>query len=86
METAVPFPSPFARLYLAARVKLGNDLPQKIPVEVGIDFGGGDAGVAQHFLHGAQVGPAFYEVRGEGVAQRVRADGFAQAGLLGQLS
>lgn len=40
-------------LRLAARMEFGDDLPQVIPVEVGINFGGGDAGMAQHFLHRA---------------------------------
>jgi hypothetical protein len=38
---------------LASGVKLGDYLPQVITVEVGIDFGGCDGDVAQHFLHRA---------------------------------
>lgn len=40
-------------------------------VEVGVDFGGGDAGVAQEFLQDAEVDPRFQEMGGEGVTQGV---------------
>ncbi len=39
---------------LKCRVKLLQRAAQKIAVEVGIDFCGGNAFVAQHFLHGPQ--------------------------------
>ena len=38
---------------------------------VGVDLGGGDVGMTQH-LDTAQVGAAFQQVAGEGVAQHVR--------------
>ena len=40
-------------------------------VEVGVELGGADAFVAQHHLYGAQVGAAFEQVGGEGVAEGV---------------
>ena len=41
-------------------------------VYVHVDLGGVDALVAQHLLNGTQVGTAFEEMRGEGVAEGVR--------------
>ena len=42
-------------------------------IDVGVNLRGADAGVAEHFLHLAQVGAAGQQVRGETVAQSVRA-------------
>ena len=42
-------------------------------VDVRVDLRRRDAGVAEHFLHLPQVGAAGEQVRGEAVAQRVRA-------------
>ena len=39
--------------------------------------------MAQHLLHGPEVGPAFEQVRGEGVAQGVRRDVVGQSRLAG---
>src|SRR2546422_4580656 len=39
-----------------------------------VQLGGRQVRVPEHFLHGAQVRPAFEQVRGERVAQRVRRD------------
>jgi hypothetical protein len=38
-------------------------------VDVGVDLRGGDAGVAEHFLHLAQVGAAGEQMRCECMAQ-----------------
>ena len=43
-------------------------------VDVGVDFGGEDGFVAEHFLDDAEVGAAFDEVGGEGVAEGVGGD------------
>jgi hypothetical protein len=48
--------------------------PSALARDVGVDLRGGDVGVAQQQLHHAQVGAVVDEVRGEGVAQRVRRD------------
>src|SRR5512136_1327946 len=48
------------------------DLLQSILRDVGIDLGGGDVGVAQHHLDGADVRTTLQEVGGKGVAQGVR--------------
>ena len=49
-----------------------------------VDFCRADAGVAEHLLHGEQVGAAFEEVGGEAVAEGMRTDGFGDAVFLGQ--
>lgn len=43
---------------LTPRVECPVDLLQVSPVEVGVELGGGDAGVAEHLLDGPQVCPA----------------------------
>jgi len=40
-------------------------------VDVEVDFGSGDAFVAHHLLDGAQVGSAFEQMGGEGVAEHL---------------
>src|SRR5690606_15007593 len=66
-------------------VKIGP--AQVLPGHVGVDLGGGDAGVTQEFLDGAQVGAALEHVGGEGVPQGMRRDppvGPGAAGVPGQ--
>ena len=48
-------------------------------------LGRGDGGVAQHFLNGAQIGPVLYEMRREGVPERMRRDRFKDPGLFCRL-
>jgi hypothetical protein len=60
-------------------------IPQIIPVEMRIDLRGGDAFVAEHFLYGAEVGAAFHEMGGEGVAEGVWRDAFGDARFLCQV-
>ena len=57
---------------------------EEFAVDVGVDFGGGD-GVAEHFLDGAEVGTAFDEMGGEGVAEGMGGNGFFDAGFFGEL-
>ncbi len=52
-------------------------------VDVGVDFGGGDAFVAEHFLDKAEVGAALDEVGREGVAEGVGGDFLADVGYEG---
>jgi hypothetical protein len=47
----------------------------------GCDGGGGDVGMPQQHLHRAQIGAVVEQVGGEGVAQRVRRQRRADAGL-----
>lgn len=58
--------------------------------EVGVDLGGGDGAVPEHFLHGADVGAVNEQFGGVAVAQGMRCDllgdsgfesGFADDGL-----
>ena len=48
-------------------------------VDVGVDFGGEDALVTEHFLHDAQVGAVLDQVRGEGMPEGVRRNLLAHA-------
>ena len=47
---------------------------EAFPIHVGIALGGRDIDMSEHFLHGAQVGAAFEEMGGEGVAQGMGRD------------
>ena len=49
----------------------GDGVAEGVAGEVGVDFGGGNAFVAKHLLHGAEVGSVFDQLGGEGVTQRV---------------
>src|SRR5690606_6883988 len=62
------------------------DLGQVLVVQVGVDLGGGDVGVAEQFLHAAQVARGLEHVAGEGVAQQVRMHALEQALALGELA
>ena len=64
-------------------MKLPVHLAQPLARDVRVDLRRPDVGVAEHELHGAQVGAAFDEVGGEGVAQGVRAQVLAHLGLHG---
>ena len=55
---------------------------QHAAVDVRIDFGRPDGLVAEHQLDGAEVGPTLEQMGGEGMAERVRADGLPHAGQL----
>ena len=52
---------------------------QRLAVDVRVDLGCRDFLVPQHRLDGAEVGPALEEVRREGVAEGMRADGLVDA-------
>lgn len=43
-------------------------LAEAFGADVGVDLGGGDVGVAEHFLDGPEVGAVVQEMGGEGVA------------------
>ena len=46
--------------------------PQVVLVQMRVDFRSRDTFMSEHLLHGAEVGAAFDEVRGEGVPECVR--------------
>ena len=62
---------------------LQDRLVPGLGVDVGVDFGGEDGLVAQHFLDDAEVGTVFQEVGGEGVAEGVGRDFLPDAGCHG---
>ncbi len=61
-------------------MKLFVNLLQPAAGDVGVDFGGADAGVAEQFLDHAQVGTVFQQMGGEAVAQHVWRDVALDAG------
>ena len=77
--------NPSDHVLFKSRVKLVQGLPKVFPVEVRIDLGCGDAFVPQHFLYGPQVGPAFHQVCGKGMAQGMRGEILVNASFLCQL-
>ena len=62
-----------------ARVRVAVDVEQPCRVDVGVDLGRRQAGVAQQFLERTQVGAAREKVRREAVTQGVRGDTVGQA-------
>ena len=64
---------------------LDNGLAQRGRVDVGVDFGGADAFVAEQRLNDAQVGTAFEQGGGKRVAKGVGRYGFPDACRLGLL-
>lgn len=61
-------------------MELRVDFFQPALVDVSVDLGRGDAGVAEHFLDVTQVGATGQHVRGKTVPQRVRTDRWRDAG------
>jgi hypothetical protein len=51
--------------------------------DVGVDHGGGKIVMPEQLLNGVDVGAALEQVRGEGMAKGVGADGFRQTGPAG---
>ena len=58
---------------------------QMLEIEMRINLSGADIGVAQHFLHCAQVAAGLQYMRGETVAQHMRMHIAADALAYGQL-
>ena len=55
-----------------ARVEAVVHRAQVSAREMRVDLGGSDVGMAEHGLHGAQIGAPFHQVGGEGMAKLVR--------------
>ena len=55
----------FAHLVCISRMEPINHLCQMSPVEVHVDFGRGDAFVAEHLLDRTQIGSVFEKMRRE---------------------
>ena len=56
---------------------------QALGTDVGVNLGGGDVGVTEHFLDGAEIGAVIHEVGSEAVAEHVGRYVFADIGLAG---
>ena len=69
---------------LSAGVELGVDPFQAGPVDVGVDLGGGDGGVAQQLLDHSEIGAGLQKVGGEGVAKGVGRDPACEPGPAGR--
>ena len=70
----------------AAGVELAVDVFEAFLVDVGVDLGGSDVGVAEEFLDDAQVGAVLQEVGGERVAEEVWVDVGFDAGEPGAVA
>ena len=62
-----------------------GDAREGFKIEVRVALRGGNAAVAEQLLHGAQIRPAFQQMRGKGMAQIVGGDVLRNARLLGPL-
>lgn len=67
-----------------AGMMLDNFTSEHVPVDMRINFRGGDGFMSQHALNGPQIGAAFQQMGGKGMAERVRADILGDAGLFRQ--
>ena len=68
-----------------AGMMLDNFTSESVPVDMCIDFSGGDGFMSQHALDGPQIGAAFQQMGGEGVAERMGTDILGDAGFFCQL-
>src|SRR5690606_23430886 len=59
--------------HLCKRVPIVDELHQAAAVDMRVDFGRGDIGMAQHQLQRAQIGAPFEKMSGKGVTQYMRA-------------
>ena len=55
-------------------MSLEVQIPPSAVGDVGVQLCGGEVGVPEHLLDAAEVGPAFEQVRREGVPEKVRMD------------
>ena len=69
----------FIKAALSTWMKFLDNLPQVVAIQVRVDLRCGDGFVTEHFLHRAQIGAAFNEVRSKRVTKSVRADRLVQA-------
>src|SRR5262245_17059031 len=58
------------------------DVFEVFGADMGVDLGGGNILVAEHFLNAAQVTTAIQQMSSKGMAEGVRADLLMQSGLL----
>ena len=72
-------------LPIITRMVFQNLFAEELPVDMRIDFGGSNFLMSQHLLDGAQVGSAFQQVCGKGMAEGVRTDFLMDARQFGLL-
>ena len=77
--------SPFFSELDVPGVMLNDFTAQHIAVDMRVNFRSCNGLMPQHTLDCAQVGTTFKQVRGEGVAEGMRADIFSDSGFLCQL-
>jgi hypothetical protein len=70
-------------LGLWSRVEAAVNVAKTVGGDVGIDFGGGDGGVAEEFLDDAEISAVLEQVRGEAVSEHMRSDVTFDAGHAG---
>ena len=66
-------------------MKFPVDFAQSVGVDVGVDFGCGDVGMAEHLLNHTQVRAVCEKMTCERVAKRVRMDVLVDPGAFGRL-
>ena len=66
-------------------MRLVVDAHKMIKGDVRVALGGGKAGMAEQFLHGAHIRAVLQHVRGEGVTQGVRRQMLRQSGAFADL-
>ena len=59
------------KLRIEGGMELFKRFTKEFTIQVGVNLSCGNAFVAQHFLHGAQVCTAFYQVGRKGMAESV---------------
>ncbi len=64
-------------------MKLLVDFFEVLVGDMGVDLGGGDVGVAEHGLDGAEVSAVHKEIGGEAMAESVGRDVLCDAGFAG---
>ena len=62
-----------------------DGLSEEFCIDVGINLGGENGFVTEHFLNGTEVGAHFDEVGGKGVAEGVGTNGFVDACFGGEV-
>jgi hypothetical protein len=65
-------------------VVLHNRTPEVFAIKMGVNLCGRDGFVAKHFLYGTKISTSFHKMRGKGMTEGMRTDGFLQAGFQGK--
>ena len=66
-------------------MKLLDDLPQIVPIEMGVYLCCSNRFMPKHFLNGAEIGASLDQVCGKGMSECVRTDRFIQSDLFGEV-